>query len=88
MADIGHNSGDSILDQHAHKRLHGTQPLGEASHNAKLTTSDVVEARKAWQPGRHGFGTHVLAKRYGVSQRHMHDVLTGRRWGRLPGARP
>jgi len=70
-------------ENHSHKVLHGTAQRGEASPAAKLTTSQVAEARRRWVPGSRTASTHALAREFGVSQSHMSDVLAGRRWGHV-----
>lgn len=56
---------------------------GDEVHNAKLTEDAVRDARGAWIKGvnyPHPGSTRALAKRFGVSQAAMKDVLTGRSW--------
>lgn len=67
------NSADRIL--------HGTHIVGEAVNTARLTASDVMELREKF---KNGDTSAVLAKRFGISQQHAHDVAVGRKWKHLP----
>lgn len=58
------------------KSVHGTLPLGERVHNAKLTANEVQEIRAL-------VGTmskKELAGRYGVSPSLIHQIETRRIW--------
>ena len=44
----------------------------------KLTDAQVREIRLTYQPGKIGYGYGALAKKYGVGESTIRDVLTGR----------
>lgn len=48
------------------------------SRARKLTDSQVREIRQAYQYRKHSFGYGALAKKYGVSESCIRDVLTKR----------
>jgi HNH endonuclease len=61
--------------ENAQDRLrHGATPIGERSHNAKLTVDEVRAIRTAEGPHRD------LAGRYGVSKRTIWNIKRGRTW--------
>lgn len=64
----------SKVENHSHKRLHGTHQAGEKHPRAKLTEANVIAIRHASQP----YG--ILAARYGVSWRTISDIKCGKRW--------
>ena len=73
----------SKVENHSHKRLHGTHQAGEKHPRAKLTNSDVIAIRAS------GERYADLAKRFGVSRHTISDIRRGRRWGSVhesPGA--
>lgn len=58
------------------KASHGTLPLGETHHMAKLTADDVRQIRMM-------AGTMPqteLAKKFNVSQRHLSKIIRGKAW--------
>lgn len=48
------------------------------SRARKLTDDQVREIRLTYQYRKHGFGYGALAKKFGVSESCIRDVLTGR----------
>ncbi|RLC72469.1 MAG: hypothetical protein DRI81_16345 [Chloroflexi bacterium] len=66
----------------ADKVRHGTMLWGERQSGAKLTDADVLEIRRIYQAGM----GPALAKRYNVSVNTIIRVVTGHRFGHLPGA--
>lgn len=58
-----------------------TWSRGESAKNSKLTEAQVVEIRAA--PRTHGMQT-ILAKRYGVHQVTISDILKRKSWTHLP----
>ena len=87
-----HNNGDAadnrlkILrwdtrSENAKDRFrHGASPVGEGHHSAKLTESDVAEARMAYARGATNC---ALAGRFGVSEPAMRSALTGKSWAHV-----
>lgn len=66
-----------------HRRVHGTDPIGEAHPMHKLTEREVMEIRAADPAIRHP----VLAKRYGVSISAISRVRRGDNWSHMPCGR-
>lgn len=62
----------------ADKRAHGTQPLGECVHSAKLTTRRVQAIRKL-----KGTRTPLVAAQFGVAARTIRDIWNGVTWKHL-----
>jgi hypothetical protein len=62
------------------KTQHGTQLIGEAVPNAKLTESDVLAIRKSLKPDRE------LGKHYGVSGPCISNIRNGKTWKHLLSA--
>lgn len=71
-------SGENI--RHA-VRL-GLGYIGEMNGSAKLTKDDVVAIRKMYVPRK--FGSHRIAKIYGVTKRTIINVLNGHTWTSVP----
>ena len=61
----------------AFKVDHGTALIGERHHQAKLTTSEVVEIRKLSRSGSRG---RMLGKIYGVSEQAISRIINGKNW--------
>ena len=70
-------------ENHAHKIVHGTTLRGEQGSNVRLKSAEVLAMRALYRPGVRGYGTHALAARFGVSQGHAHNIVTGQRWAHL-----
>lgn len=67
----------TIAENHAHKKLHGTQPNGELVWNAKLTATQVKFARARISRGeRH----ESIARDFGVHRRTITDIALGKTW--------
>ena len=65
----------------AHKnRVRGGGPYGENNHKARLTDDQVREIRALYQKGSREFGSTALARRYGVSQGAIWQILVGNNW--------
>lgn len=64
----------SHVENHFHRRAHGTSPVGERHPRAKLTEKQVIEIRK-----RQGTAPQ-MAERYGVSRHTIYDIWQGKRW--------
>lgn len=56
------------------KFRHGTQPLGEECHTAKLTVADVLRIMKREKSAK------AFAKEYGVSPGAIKHIWAGRNW--------
>lgn len=63
-----------------HKRIHGTQPRGDALWNAKLTDSSVIEMRDLHS---RGWGHRRLSRKFGTSESTARDVIRGTTWKHL-----
>ncbi|WP_138751110.1 hypothetical protein [Paenibacillus sinopodophylli] len=55
---------------------------GEKSRTAVLTEGQVVEIRNKWIPGI--YGARKLAKEYGVSERNISAIISGKSWTHIP----
>lgn len=53
---------------------------GESNQNAKLSESQVREARQLYHAGSHANGATALARRFGISQASMRDALFRITW--------
>ena len=51
---------------------------GEKNHTSKLKPHQVDEIRRTYIPYK--MSTYMLGKKYGVSQRSIHDILSGKNW--------
>lgn len=59
------------------KRTHGTFPIGETVHNAKLTATDVARIRASDRPQAH------LAAGFGVQQSTISRIKNRKRWAHV-----
>lgn len=66
----------------SHKILHGTQPMGENTHNHKLTPRMVIEIREKFRP-RIESNSRLLAEKFKCSQAAIADVIAGRCWSHI-----
>lgn len=64
-------------ENHSHKRLHGTERLGEARWGTKLTARRARQIHKALKSGA---SVTALAKLHGVSKGAIHGIQEGRTW--------
>jgi hypothetical protein len=64
----------SKLENHSHKRHHGTHQAGEACPSAKLTEEAVRAIRASRAPYKN------LAAQFGVTTHAIEDVKRGRNW--------
>lgn len=71
----------TFSEQADDKRGHGTLPIGEATHNAKLTEEDVIEIRSLYAAG--GETHRSLADQFDVHRQTIHHVLSGATWKHL-----
>ena len=51
---------------------------GSKHRNAKLKPSEVLEIRKLYAEGGHT--TRSLGVKYGVDSKHIHNIITGKKW--------
>lgn len=77
-ADADNLKWVSHVENHSHRRQHGTNQAGEKHPRARLTAANVIAIRHASIPYDH------LAKRYGVSRHTISDIKRGRRWASIP----
>jgi hypothetical protein len=61
----------------ADRRIHGTAPLGEASHRAKLRSIDVEEIKRRVRCGER---QRHLGVEFGVSEAQVSRIVNGKRW--------
>lgn len=64
---------------------HGVLPRGEYRWNAKLTDSDVSNARRRYAAGE---SAYAMAKEYGISAEAMTNAISGKTWSHVSGAVP
>lgn len=67
----------TVLENAKDKRRHGTQPMGEKSHLAKLKEWQAIEIKMSAEPRK------VVAARYGVSVTTVHNIRKGILWAHL-----
>jgi hypothetical protein len=68
------------LENMADRKAHGNSKRHEENPCAKLTWADV-DAIRASHTGKYGQAM-ALARQYGISDRHVWDILSGRKWVR------
>lgn len=62
------------------KRKAPEMPRGEAHHNAKLTTEQVMEIKKTYQRRKIGFGITALARKFKVDHHTIRSIIIGETW--------
>jgi hypothetical protein len=67
-------------DNIAHALKNGLMATGERSVFSKLTEEQVREIRSSYKPNTRGFGCKSLAKKYGVSDTTIRNILKGKKW--------
>lgn len=71
------------LENHSHKKLHGTTALGDRHPMRKLSSKDVLEIKKLISIGLNNV---VVAKKYNVNFRTISDIRNGNTWTHLDQA--
>jgi hypothetical protein len=71
-------------DNEAHKKQHGTAPVGEQNPASVLTEEQVLEIRRLYATG--GYTKRDIAQAFGISATHAVALIHGDSWGHLPGA--
>lgn len=69
---------DNVRDQIAKNRRHDVR--GTRNGAAKLDERKVMKIRKAFENGEY---QKAIAKRFGVSQGHVSEIVNGEKWGWL-----
>lgn len=64
----------SKVENHSHRRAHGTHPSGEKHPRAKLTEAQVRKIRTRYATSA------VIAADFGISRHTVFDIWCGRRW--------
>jgi len=54
---------------------------GEQHHRAKLTTLEVTEIRRLYKERDYTY--NVLSVLFGISIRHVREIISGKKWGHL-----
>ncbi len=74
-------------DNHARKKNHGTDPVGERNPRAKLNRESVADIRANCSPAAYGMPGHrnensvsAFAKKYGVARSTINFILQGKTW--------
>lgn len=68
---------DTCKNNHADRRAHGTDPVGERSNSAKLTEIKVKEIRNLFCAG---YRNKDLAKMYGVEKSTITSLVNRKTW--------
>ena len=63
-----------------HAYENGLYRVGEKRHCGKLTAEQVDEIRRMYIRGDKEFGAKPMARRYGVSDMTIRNILRGRKW--------
>jgi len=71
----------AIGDRHWSKLNPDSIPRGEKSGASKLKTKDVIEIREMYSPWK--FGSHKIAKIFGVSKPTVRRVLNKKTWAHV-----
>lgn len=66
----------SKVENHSHKRLHGTHQAGEKHPRSRLTVEQVRDIKRR---ANHRNAT-ALGREFGVDEKHIRDIRDGRRW--------
>lgn len=69
---------DTPKNNHADKKRHGTQPLGQDHHNAKLTNATVLAIRSDTR------SLTAIAREYGITKENVSMIRRGISWRHLP----
>jgi hypothetical protein len=70
---------DNAQDRSERGHTHSAGP-GEAHHNSKLTTTEVLSIRQRYASGE---PQRMLADEYGVSQGHISNICGNQKWKHL-----
>ncbi len=70
---------DNINDMHAR----GRAAIGEKAGGSKLTATQILEIKAAYVPRSNHANQYALAKKYGVTQSEISQVISGKRWAHL-----
>jgi hypothetical protein len=91
--EVAHRDGNAANNQagnlmwatptenNAHKKLHGTQPMGEKVYIAKMTDQQVAHVKTSYT-GKRGELTG-FARMFGVSRWAIRNLLNGKSWGSI-----
>lgn len=76
---------DTHVNNEKDKLRHGTDHTtinarGENHCRSKLTEEDVIEIRRAYKKGKHGYGLRQLARIYGMTTEGIRSVVNGTTW--------
>lgn len=69
---------ENIKDRDSKGRRHTVK--GEQNGHAKLTEEQVLEIRKVYIPRHKDFSQRALARKYGLIQASIRDILIGKNW--------
>ena len=64
----------------SHRKLHGTESIGERNPQAKITEKDVTAIRAQYRPWSRTHSCHAIGKRYGLSYQTVWDIVKHRHW--------
>lgn len=63
-----------------HKKNHKTQTFGESHIHSKLKYPDVLKIRKIHVKSHRKYGSAALARKYGIDQSTINDIVNYRTW--------
>ncbi len=75
---LGNLQWATSLENHAHKRRHGTHQAGVLNSRAKLSEKDVLTIRRLYASGR--LDGVQLAKRYKTPHTNIYSILNRKNW--------
>lgn len=82
--DITNLRWDTRSNNHLDAVRHGTacglKNHGQNNGAAKLSEEDVKNIKNEYKKGQYGFGARILAKKYGVSPKHILNIINGVKW--------
>ncbi len=73
----------SPTENEAHKKLHGTSPIGSKNGASKITEDQVSAIREAKLSGGRYWGAARLAERFGVATSTVIRAASGKQWGHV-----
>lgn len=71
-------------ENESHKKIHGTDNVGERNPSARLTKGEVAEIRREYAKG--GISQSLLGSRHGVTPSHISDIIRGQKWPSVTGS--
>lgn len=73
----------TVTENASHRKIHGTDGIGERNGMAKLTEEMVRDIRATCVPRSKTSNCTSIAKKYGISFQAVWDIVKGRRWAHV-----